>query len=114
MARWTCAIGAKLANPYLSTERARLCVLMCSILPGLKILRDLAGEKYFKLQLLRVELKRPAGLNLFQCVRRFARPYACGISGIQCPKMPQFTNRRMRTFIATPSARKVNNTEDPP
>jgi hypothetical protein len=26
----------------------------------------------------------------------------------------QFTNRRMRTFIATPSARKVNNTEDPP
>jgi hypothetical protein len=23
---------------------ARLCVLMCSILPGLKILRDLAGE----------------------------------------------------------------------
>ncbi len=26
----------------------------------------------------------------------------------------QFTNRRMRTFIATPSARKVNSTEDPP
>ena len=26
----------------------------------------------------------------------------------------QFTNRRMRTFIATPSARNVNNTEDPP
>jgi hypothetical protein len=26
----------------------------------------------------------------------------------------QFTNRRMRTFIATPSARKVNKTEDPP
>jgi hypothetical protein len=29
-------------------------------------------------------------------------------------KTPQFTNRRMRTFIATPSARKVNTTEDPP
>ena len=26
----------------------------------------------------------------------------------------QLTNRRMRTFIAAPSARKVNNTEDPP
>jgi hypothetical protein len=26
----------------------------------------------------------------------------------------QFTNRRMRTFIATPSARNANNTEDPP
>jgi hypothetical protein len=26
----------------------------------------------------------------------------------------QLTNRRMRTFIATPSARNVNNTEDPP
>jgi hypothetical protein len=25
-------------------QLARLCVLMCSILPGLKILRDLAGE----------------------------------------------------------------------
>jgi hypothetical protein len=30
------------------------------------------------------------------------------------PKKPQFTNLRMRTFIATPSARKVNSTEDPP
>jgi hypothetical protein len=29
-------------------------------------------------------------------------------------KMRQLTNRRMRTFIATPSARNVNNTEDPP
>ena len=26
----------------------------------------------------------------------------------------QFTNRRMRTFIATPSARNANSTEDPP
>jgi hypothetical protein len=26
----------------------------------------------------------------------------------------QFTNLRMRTFIATPNARNVNNTEDPP
>jgi hypothetical protein len=25
-------------------QLARLCVLMCSILPGLKILQDLAGE----------------------------------------------------------------------
>src|SRR5205814_7535692 len=30
------------------------------------------------------------------------------------PVVRQFTNRRMRTFIATPSARKVNKTEDPP
>jgi hypothetical protein len=29
-------------------------------------------------------------------------------------KSRQFTNLRMRTFIATPSARKVNSTEDPP
>jgi len=33
-----------------------------------------------------------------------------------CSEFParQLTNRRMRTFIATPSARNVNNTEDPP
>jgi hypothetical protein len=30
------------------------------------------------------------------------------------PVVRQFTNRRMRTFIATPSARKVNKTDDPP
>ena len=31
------------------------------------------------------------------------------------PEHPiQFTNRRMRIFITTPSARNVNNTEDPP
>ncbi len=30
------------------------------------------------------------------------------------PRNSQFTNLRMRTFIATPSARNVNNTEDPP
>jgi hypothetical protein len=32
------------------------------------------------------------------------------------PQFPsgQFTNLRMRTFIAVPSAIKVNNTEDPP
>ena len=30
------------------------------------------------------------------------------------PGKRQFTNRRMRTFIATPRARNVNNTEDPP
>jgi hypothetical protein len=29
-------------------------------------------------------------------------------------KSVQFTNRRIRTFIAAPSARNVNNTEDPP
>jgi hypothetical protein len=29
-------------------------------------------------------------------------------------EMRQLTNRRMRTFIATPSARNVNSTEDPP
>ncbi len=29
-------------------------------------------------------------------------------------EMRQLTNLRMRTFIATPSARNVNNTEDPP
>jgi hypothetical protein len=32
----------------------------------------------------------------------------------QLARDAQFTNRRMRTFIATPSARNVNNTEDPP
>jgi hypothetical protein len=30
------------------------------------------------------------------------------------PRNAQFTNLRMRTFIAVPSARKVNNTDDPP
>jgi hypothetical protein len=29
-------------------------------------------------------------------------------------EMRQLTNLRMRTFIATPSARNVNSTEDPP
>ena len=33
---------------------------------------------------------------------------------VQMARVAQFTNLRMRTFIATPSARNVNNTEDPP
>ena len=36
-----------------------------------------------------------------------------GTQMVNC-KSVQLTNRRMRTFIATPSARNVNNTEDPP
>jgi hypothetical protein len=35
-------------------------------------------------------------------------------SGANSPRNAQFTNLRMRTFIAAPSARKVNSTEDPP
>ena len=33
---------------------------------------------------------------------------------VQLQETRQFTKRRMRTFIATPSARNVNSTEDPP
>jgi hypothetical protein len=71
MARLICAIGAKLASPFICTERARLCVLMCSILPGLKILRDLAGEKYFKLNSCAVKQRSRAGFNLVQRVRHW-------------------------------------------
>src|ERR1039457_4964394 len=47
------------------------------------------------------------------------KTFSCGpeiSGGTQEVKLQfrQLTNRRMRTFIATPSARNVNNTEDPP
>ena len=47
------------------------------------------------------------------------KPFSCRPAcsgGTQEVKLQirQLTNRRMRTFIATPSARNVNNTEDPP
>jgi hypothetical protein len=39
--------------------------------------------------------------------------HAAGANSAQA-RSDQFTKRRMRTFITMPSARNVNNTEDPP
>ncbi len=81
----------------------RLCVLMNPILPG-AVQRDLAGEIFKNIVLLLGRVFRPGQeLNLAIIAAGPAR------TGTR-----QLTNRRMRTFIATPSARNVNNTEDPP
>lgn len=45
---------------------------------------------------------------------KLPRRRTCEEAVRNCPDGLQFTNLRMRTFIATPSARKVNSTEDPP
>jgi hypothetical protein len=73
---------------------SRLCVLMNPYPAGRVVHPDLAGVTPEK---------------TFSC-----RPECSG--GTQEVKLQirQLTNRRMRTFIATPSARNVNNTEDPP
>jgi hypothetical protein len=72
---------------------SRLCVLMYPILPGLRSIWTWPA-KTLNFRLLRTGLFRGT-----QEVKLRTR---------------QFTNRRMRTFIAAPSARKVNNTEEPP
>jgi hypothetical protein len=75
---------------------------MYSILPG-AIQRDLAGEKSEKCSFAGPDRSgRPKKLNLWN-----PRP-------VPWNQDAQLTKRRMRTFIATPSARNVNNTEDPP
>jgi hypothetical protein len=73
---------------------SRLCVLMNPYPAGRAVHPDLAGEIPEK-------------------------TFSCGpdiSGGTQEVKLQirQLTNRRMRTFIAAPSARNVNNTEDPP
>ena len=72
----------------------RLCVLMNPYPAGRAVHPDLAGEIPEK---------------TFSC-----GPECSG--GTQEVKLQirQLTNRRMRTFIAAPSARNVNKTEDPP
>ena len=72
---------------------SRLCVLMNPILPGAVHL-DLAGEM----------LKKPVSCG----------PDISGGTQEVNLRVRQLTNRRIRTFIAVPSARNVNNTEDPP
>lgn len=81
---------------------SRLCVLMNPILPG-AIPRDLAGEILIIVLLPVQALRLGQELNLTISAADPARIAT-----------RQFTNRRMRTFMATPRARNVNNTEDPP
>ncbi len=74
----------------------RFCVLMNLTCRDRVSLGNLAGENFLvKNFLLGVRTSFPEQTGTKTVVR-------------------QFTNRRMRTFIATPSARKVNKTEDPP
>jgi len=75
---------------------------MNPILPG-AIHPDLAGEMLENSALALPGLLRGQEANL----KRAAGPKGGTVR-------PQLTNRRMRTFIAAPSARNVNNTEEPP
>ena len=92
---------------------SRLCVLMNPCPAGLEIHPDLAGYRAlptWKSALITLKISycnpdssgKRSRVNLSISVRA------------QSAQDAQFTNRRMRTFIATPSARNVNNTEDPP
>jgi hypothetical protein len=74
---------------------------MYSILPG-AIQQDLAGENAEN-ALLRIRTAPGAKAKLVKPA-----------SGSGELEDAQLTNRRMRTFMATPSARNVNKTEDPP
>jgi hypothetical protein len=75
------------------------------ILPG-AIHRDHAGE-----MLEFSTLAVPGDLPIASRPRK-SQSFCC--TSAKRIEMRQFTNRRMRTFIATPSARNVNSTEDPP
>jgi hypothetical protein len=74
---------------------SRLCVLMNPCPAGRAVHRDLPAKYFKKSWLLRTGI-----------FRRNAR-------GVTCESV-QLTNRRIRTFIAAPSAKNVNSTEDPP
>jgi hypothetical protein len=70
---------------------SRLCVLMNPILPGSRSIRTWPAKCLKKLVLRSGQFRGDARGELVQ-----------------------LTNLRMRTFIAAPSARNVNKTEDPP
>jgi hypothetical protein len=109
LARPCCARGTNPPAPALRFLRclqsSRLCLLINPILPGSRSIPDLAGVmmiEAFTLPARRNSSGAGQELNL-----DFPEQALNGLNR-------QFTNRRMRTFIATPSARNVNNTEDPP
>jgi hypothetical protein len=95
-----CATGEAMVCPNNSVRSvqlmrcqrfSRLCVPMNPILPGSRSIRTWPA-KCLKILILR------------------SGQFRVGARG----ELVQLTNRRMRTFIAAPSARNVNNTEDPP
>ena len=81
---------------------SRLCVLMNPILPG-AIHPDLAGE-----------MPENNALAAQDCSNGKKEANLISTPGPKGVRTPQLTNRRMRTFIAAPSARNVNSTEEPP
>jgi hypothetical protein len=81
---------------------SRLCVLMNPCPAGRAIHPDRAGEM---LENTTLAVRTVPGRDKSKLDNQ--RP------GFQAGT-PQLTNRRIRTFIAAPSARNVNNTEDPP
>ena len=94
---WRMTLPKTSAPPEQSICRqrlSRLCVLMNPILPGARSIWDLAGE-------------------ILEKTCSCGPDYSGETQEVQL-RVRQLTNRRMRTFIATPSARNVNNTEDPP
>ena len=119
---------------------SRLCVLMNPCPAGLEIHPDLAGYRVFPLQCSETNparmdiskeknhaMRRQTGQanwenavnakKSFSCGRTVpggGKRYTCESASWPNGRNTQFTNRRMRTFIAAPSARKVNKTEDPP
>src|SRR5271166_4548838 len=84
---------------------SRLCVLITQSCRARSI--GTKPAKYLKILLLQPETMP----NCFGATHYEIFPRASEPNGIETR---QFTNRRMRTFIATPSDRNVNSTEDPP
>jgi hypothetical protein len=80
---------------------SRLCVLMNPILPG--AIQRTCRRNLKNHSLAGPDLSARARAELGNHRGRSSRE-----------RTRQLTNRRMRTFIATPSARNVNKTEDPP
>jgi hypothetical protein len=99
--------GAPSRSLQLASRRfSRLCVLINPVLPE-AIHRDHAGEM--------LENPTLVARNNLEIAPDIYKSQTCWTTSLTCwIEMRQLTNRRMRTFIATPSARNVNSTEDPP
>jgi hypothetical protein len=89
---------------------SRLCVLINPILPC-AIHRDHAGEMPENTSLAARNNPQKQYLGHFLA---YQESNLWDNTSSKRIEMRQLTNRRMRTFIATPSARNENSTEDPP
>ena len=92
---------------------SRLCALMNPCPAGLEIHPDLARNCV-------PPIRKNAVITFINLILRSGqfrerkRENLQNLVRVHMARENQFTNLRMRTFIATPSAKNVNSTEDPP